>query len=260
MNIKHLAMMELNDEVLLENRYKAMLAGLPSGGLTANFKNGRYYYKRMYNGNYEYIGSEASEMVRSLKLRKFLEVSISAIEKNKKLITDLCEGFLSPDPETIVPSLPRAYRPEGEENFDEPYFVDYRGWEYSPYVKDERFGNLLAFETVKGERVRSEAEALIANLLYEKKISYHYREQIETCSTILYPTFCIAVKSDKCFRLLEHCGSPASAGCVSAFLWKIEKYLKAGFVPFRDVFFTFEEADGRLDMKYVNLLAEAHFR
>lgn len=253
-------MMELNDEVLLENRYRAMLAGLPPGGLTANQKNGRYYYKRLYRGCYEYIGSEATEMVRNLKLRKFLEVSISTIEKNKKLIKALCDGFLSPDPETIVPSLPLAYRPEGGENFENPYFVDYRGWEYSPYVKDERFENLLTFSTVKGDLVRSEPEALIANLLYEKGISYHYREQIETCSTVFHPTFCVAVKSDSCFRLLEHCGCISSPGCINAFLLKIEKYMKSGFVPFKDVFFTFEDEDGNVDMKDVNLLIETHFR
>lgn len=260
MDIKHLAMMELEDERLLEKKYRLKLASLPAGKLTATQHKGKNYYKRRYDGKYEYVGTDTSDIVKNLKLRKYLEESISVIENNRSLLEPLCACFRPLDPAHIITALPQAYRPADGEIYDNPYYVDYRRWENSPYVKDERFDRFMTFETEKGHMVSSLSEAVIADMLFSRGISYHYREQIQVCDTILYPSFCVGVKSDSRFKIIDHCGDISGPECLSTFLFKLKSFVSAGFIPWKDVFFTFDNSDGTVDEKDVALLIEAHLR
>ncbi len=259
MDIKRLLEIELNDERIREGRYRAILSGLPRGTLTASQKNGRSYYKRSVDGNYKYIGDGCAELVRKLKLRKFLETSLSVINSNRKVLEDAIERYISADPYAIITSLPMAYRPEGQGCSGYTVAEDPCPWFDLSGDRDEGVIGSFLHETAGGDIVETRAEAMIADLLFSKGINYQYRTPLDFGVFRLYPSFTVNIRGSAEIRIIEHCGraSPTQdPSGIDAFLGRAGLYMRCGFVPFRDVFFTFEDEKGEPDMDALELIAD----
>ena len=95
-------------------------------------------------------------------------------------------------------------------------------------------------------------------MLHMKGIPYHYEEEHRFGEDTLAPDFTVYVKSDGSFKLLEHCGVMNNPKYRSDLAWKMYVYIKNGYMPYRDVFFTFDDADGNLDTRFIEHIIDTY--
>ncbi len=114
--------------------------------------------------------------------------------------------------------------------------------------------------TAKGELVRSKSELIIAVMLHERGIPYHYEEVLHLPDgNTLVPDFTIGVRDENRLVYLEHCGMLDRHDYMRGFLRKMEKYCAVGFRPWDDVYFTFDSADGSIDTDKIGRMMDVMF-
>ncbi len=156
---------DLRFQRLLRRRYIQQLRGLPIGGLsTSIIKNQTYYYK-VLDGKKTYIGKAHCKEVAQLQKRRFIENSLKRIDQNCALMEQLMKGYQSVDPEEVMAEETRAYKTPPECSFSMSGVHNGKKWGNMPYRKYKGFPEGLKHKTLKGEKVRSKSEALIANML-----------------------------------------------------------------------------------------------
>ena len=158
--------------------------------------------------------------------------------------------------------IPKTYRLKASQDCPEAGLIRADIWEREEYLKK---GNceydMPEHYTVKGEKVRSKSEVTIANMLYEKGIPYRYEEQLQLRSgKLASPDFTVYVKSEGRTKLLEHCGAFYKNSYVEQYAWKVRNYIASGIIPNRDVFFTYEDMNGNIDTRVIDLMMEIHFK
>lgn len=245
---------DLEFQRLLQKRYLQQLRGLPAGGLsTTIIKNQTYYYK-VLNGKKTYIGKADSKEVLQLQKRKFIEASLKRIEQNCVLMEQLIEGYKGIDPEEVMSNETRAYRTPPQCCFSMSGVHNGKKWGNKPYRKFKGFPEGLKHKTLKGEQVRSKSEALIANMLFVKKIEYHYEEEIDIGGKTIPPDFKIFVKSQNKFKLLEHLGMLVKEKYRSDALAKMDFYFSNGYRLYDDILFTCDDLAGRINTQDIGKL------
>lgn len=211
--------LELERYQEMKQRYQKELTGLPKGKLAVHRAKGRAYYNRISGKESLYLGSESNEIVQALKRRRFLETSIKNIENNQALMRSYLQQYRSVNPADVMELLPKTY--QTDETFGMADFMDAEKWEAAPYEKSEKRPERLSHRTIKGDLVRSKSEAIIANILYNMKIPYHYEESLWLGHELIAPDFKIAVRSESRFKLLEHCGMMSDPKYRQDFKWKL---------------------------------------
>lgn len=244
------------------DEYEKMLKGLPEGKLGTVKSRGRTYYVGIKGKKRLYLGSEDNDEVRKLKTRRFAEAGIERAGRNVALLEAIRDGYERVDREYILSILPKTYQlsREGKHLESQKIWTDL--WEQADYVKKENGEyDMPEHITVKGEKVRSKSEVNIANMLCEKGIPYRYEEAFRLKNgKIASPDFTIFVKSEGRTKLLEHCGAFYSNRYVEQYAWKVRNYIASGIIPNRDVFFTYEDLDGNIDTRAIDLMLEVHFK
>lgn len=132
-------------------------------------------------------------------------------------------------------------------------------WGKADYDRSLKYIEQLKHTTLKGDFVRSKSEVIIANMLFSKGIPYHYEEIIQVGDHFYAPDFRIAVRGSNRFVILEHCGMMGNRDYESQFTRKLMGYIHAGYIPWRDVFFTFDEGDGMIDTMAISRMMDNYF-
>lgn len=259
MDIRDYLKEELEKEQALFDAYEKMLSNLPEGRLETVTSKGKTYYMTSESGERKYIGKAEEKTVRQLKLRRFLEESMRDIAANVKRITGLLEKFRPVNPEAVIGRLPKSYRADFFPDIPGFDFARSDDWDITDYPKSRSHPEQLKHTTLKGDKVRSKSELNIANMLYTKGIPYHYEELVRLRDCTVAADFKIAVRSENRFVLLEHIGMLGNEDYEKVFVLKFIDYVKSGYVPWRDVFFTFDEGDGNLDTLFLSKLMDKHF-
>ena len=259
MDIRDYLKEELEREQALFDAYRKMLPNLPKGKLQTITSKGKTYYMTSEGGKRKYIGKAEEKTVRQLKLRRFLEESIRDIDSNMKHITRLLNHFRPVNPDAVIERLPKSYKSDFFPDIPGFDFARADDWGISGYHKSRNHPEQLKHTTLKGDKVRSKSELNIANMLYIKGIPYHYEELVRLRDCTVAADFKIAVRSENRFVLLEHIGMLGNEDYEKMFILKFMDYVKSGYVPWRDVFFTFDEGDGNLDTLFLSKLMDKHF-
>ena len=182
------------------------------------------------------------------------------ISLNVKRITGLLEKFRPVNPEAVIGRLPKSYRADFFPDISLFDFARSDDWDITDYPKSRSHPEQLKHTTLKGDKVRSKSELNIANMLYTKGIPYHYEELVRLRDCTVAADFKIAVRSENRFVLLEHIGMLGNEDYEKVFVLKFIDYVKSGYVPWRDVFFTFDSGDGKIDSHAIDALIEMYFR
>ena len=242
--------------------YGKLLVELPEGRLAMVKSKGRIYYLRINGKEKHYLGGENNNEVQQLKKRRLAETGIELAKRNIALLEAIRDGYERVDREHIMSILPKTYRicPSNRVPEAEKVWVDL--WEQADYAKKENCEyDMPEHITVKGEKVRSKSEVNIANMLHEKGIPYRYEEELQLRNgKIVSPDFTIFVKNEGRTKLLEHCGAFYKNSYVEQYAWKVRNYIASGIIPNRDVFFTYEDMDGNIDTRAIDLMMEIHFK
>ena len=132
-------------------------------------------------------------------------------------------------------------------------------WENAEYPKSEEYPEDLTVKAPKGEFVRSKSEAMIAQVLYDNHIPYRYEnihiidgQEIATDFTILHP------KTRK-IMLWEHFGKVDDHKYRCNMLRKLNHYFRDGYLPDRDIIFTFEDSKTPLNFLDIQETVRKHF-
>lgn len=125
-----------------------------------------------------------------------------------------------------------------------------RAWENSDYEKFETVSS--PYITKKNEAVRSKSELIIANILYDRGIPYHYEQVLHLKNgQYIVPDFTIYdIKNDK-IVFLEHFGMLSDSNYSFSTINKINKYVSNGYTFNIDLFCTFETQAFKMPTSFI---------
>lgn len=137
--------------------------------------------------------------------------------------------------------------------------LDLSAWEYGEY-ESSGYPVKFPYTTMKeGEHVRSKSESLIAIYLYINHIPYHYEEKLLVGGKNVYPDFTIRHPITGETFYWEHFGMMDNEDYAQSCRRKINSYMANGFVPGRNMIFTFENAKVPLDADSVMRVIQRYF-
>ena len=259
MDIRRLIEKQMTTERRLRSKCAAQVETLPEGKLSVQIVKGRTYYTLVKKGKRQYIGAGNRELVEKLQLRRYLEKMIAAIDHNEGYLREFFENYRPVAPEDVMESLPETYRNRKLPAL-EGQGLDLRTWEEEDYEQTTWHWEHKVHHTAKGDLVRSKSELIIANMLYERGIPYHYEEVLHMPDGgYLVPDFTVGVRDTGRLVYLEHCGMLSDERYRNDYLRKMERYCVAGFRPWVDVYFTFDNASGALDTDKIGRMMDVMF-
>lgn len=216
-------------------------------------RNGHVYYGIHKSGDNKirYLGNESKAEISLIRESRYLSKSITTIEHDIELIEDFLAKYESISFGNVNMKLPKTYRTD-------TYRTDIRKkaakkWKqqaeaykatFEPFKPEE-----LVHRTVDGTMVRSKSEALIYNFLLEAGYTFVYELPIKGPKRIFYPDFTILSEIDfKTEVRIEHQGMYDKNDYRERSEAREYDYWSNGFLPGRDVYFTFDDNKGGFDI------------
>ena len=132
-------------------------------------------------------------------------------------------------------------------------------WEQEPYNKSKDHPEHLIVKAPKGDLVRSKSEALIAQSLFSKRIPYRYENIHEIYGYPIATDFTIMHPRTREIILWEHFGLSDKHDYQRTIEFKLDKYLKAGYLPGHDLILTFESTPHPLSFIEVEEIIKKYF-
>ena len=252
--------------MLKERRKYSRMALRSSTKLTSisNKKKENYYYLRENaSGKWKYLGNESNPIVKSVKEAKYLTELLDVVKKDISILENLSRNYVIPDFENVMGRLPQVYQ---SSQIERKGFAlrDAAAWKekreaekkkYPPFRPDE-----LVHEALDGTMMRSKSETQIANYLLSRGITYVYEYPLTYNGETILPDFMILSPVDnKTVIFVEHQGMMFDDGYIGKFIRTVQFYLKTKLVPNKDVFFTFNHADGHTDMRQLDCILRIAF-
>lgn len=194
--------------------------------------------------------------------KKKLSTAISLAQRdyNKNLLAEIKKNILTMNTfiKTYTPQkLINCYTnlPQGRKKLVTPFFIsdeEYaQNWQKKEYEhkKEAPEGNLLSF---KNEPMRSKSEVIIANLLKEKNIPYHYEYPVhmKNGATFHVDFLCLNTRTRQEFYW-EHCGRMDDPDYTSSMTRRISEYSRTGIILGKNLIITMETEQSPLDIKEV---------
>lgn len=153
---------------------------------------------------------------------------------------------------------------EGRQNLIRPYILSddqfahewqSRTFKTNPY----RIENKI-YDTRKGEKVRSKSEAIIADMLFEMGIPYHYEYPLRLKDgNVRFPDFTILKVSTREEIYLEHFGLLDDEEYRKENMYKLDIYRANGIYIGKNLLFTYETVDTPLDINGIRRMLKDLF-
>ena len=210
----------------------------PDGDLTVN-KNGNYYkYFNCMKGERVLIPSSNKELIRQLALKKYYQRQLYAYQKEINAIKKYLKALPGKDADDLLRSTP-IYKELLEPSIGDVF--DVSDWEKEEYEKSHEHPENLIISTIKGDKVRSKSEAIIADELFRMKIPYRYECRLLVGNTYLHPDFTAINKRTEEVFIWEHFGKADDPGYLNRnCIGRMNKYLYAGYIPTINMITTYE--------------------
>ena len=188
---------------------------------------------------FEYIPKSQEEVAAQLAYRKYLFLLANDLRNEQQALglylnrfdrgSRSAEKFL--DSCGVGPLL----RPRLETNYDRAL-----QWQNEPYDKNMDYPEGLTVPTIGGFKVRSKSEALIADILIERKIPFRY-EYVQLIDQRRYsPDFTIMHPETGAIVIWEHFGLLSDNSYRAQYLSKSQRYISDGFLPYTNLIMTYE--------------------
>ncbi len=237
---------------------------LPDGRLKIKrHGNSVYYYFTGEDTKERLLKKEDKKLLEDLLQKSYLEkvvkaskTEIESLNRIKKLYPDLvAEDVYMQLPEErkafVKPIVPT----------DEQFI---QRWQSKAFTPKPVSADLPVYLTMKGERVRSKSEVIIADRLnaggipymYECPVTFKRNDEMMT----VYPDFTILRISDRKTAYLEHCGRMDDPGYAEDMINRINDYSYAGIIQGDNLFLTFETSAAPIDMSVLEKMINKNFR
>ena len=132
---------------------------------------------------------------------------------------------------------------------------------YEPGTFDD--SNMTEFFTIKGERVRSKSELIIADELYRYNVPYHYEMPLELQNRgrtiMLRPDFTVIGRTSGSRYVYEHLGMMVEPSYVASSIRKLDLYERNGYMLGKNLILTHETKLSPLSVGVVDSYIENFF-
>lgn len=236
------------------------IEALPEGRLNVRHLNKRDYYYRFGVAHSEkYLGSQDIELIEKLVQKDYLKRVLKEVKRELAAIKKMQELYPETIAEDVFDSLPDARKKYARpiNICDDSYAVR---WMETPYKRKPFKKGTSEFYTLKGERVRSKSEVIIADRLRANGIPYRYECPLKLGNRIIHPDFTILRMSDRKVLYHEHCGKMGDQQYFEDMLIRAREYNQAGIILGDRLFYTFESDTTPLDVSILDNLIRHHYR
>ena len=225
----------------LINSMRQELYTMPEGTL---IKKNNCYYQKI--GKNEIGISKNHHLIQKLVRKRYLQLVISNLEKNEKLIADLTNKFNAIVPKELINSMPPSYH-----GFPLSYYfgIDEAKVQLhqseNPYKREH-----LIYCTNGGIYMRTKSEVIIGNFLEAHGIRYWYEAKFLLGGRWIYPDFLIENPNDHTIIPLEHLGMLGDPDYNKRNKSKLKEYIDNDYFPGHNLICTYEQdimEPGRLE-------------
>lgn len=240
----------------IKKEIEKVLKNAPEGKLRCAINKGCYQY---YLGK-QYLGIEKREYVKQIAQKEYCQKLNSVVRKYEKTLMQLNDLYMKENLETIYNELHPARRKlvkplikPVKEIIEEFENIEHVG---KPFDEND----MTEYYTIKGERVRSKSEKIIADELYRYEIPYKYEMPLELTnwnkSIVIYPDFTVLNKSTGKKWILEHLGMMDNAMYYENAMFKLDTYEKNDILLGKNLILLHETSSSPLNTNVVKKYIE----
>ena len=237
-------------------RVEQELKNAPTGTLRISKSHKSIQYYKMDRQNKRvYILKKNRVEAQKLAQRDYLKKLLVCLKRNLRATNYVIKNY---NPESVYKCFSKL--PSARRVLVKPFILSPKEyaqlWQNREYEHKSEVpqGNL---ETIKGEKVRSKSEVIIANLLNTHKIPYHYEYPVPIRRGVTFHAdfLCLNLRTRQEFYW-EHCGKMDDPEYSSNLTARISEYLKKGIIPGKNLILSMETADIPLNTKDVERMIE----
>lgn len=239
---------ELSKLKELEAQIEKLLTNAPEENLRCAINKGCFQY---YIGK-EYQGKKKRKLVQKIAQKEYNQQLLFCVKKQKvameHLLITLDKYGMDEVYKKLHPArreLVKPYIKPIEDIIEEFENIEYKG---KGFDEDDT----TAYYTMKGERVRSKSEKIIADSLYKKGVPYHYELPLElkyrNRTIVVYPDFTVLNKRTGKKYILEHLGMMDKPSYYESAMRKLDIYEKNGILLGEGLILTHETSGNPLDI------------
>lgn len=236
-------------------RLKTELESFPEGRVYVKHQDNRYYYYQVNGDDEKYISKKDADTIRALVQKSYVSDVIRASECERDLIKSILDGYCAVTPEDVFNDLP-----DERKRYASPVYFGHRfadNWANEQYDRSPVTGGYI---TMKGDKVRSKSEVIIADRLWLNGIPYRYECPLMVNGKIIHPDFTVLRLSDNKLIYHEHCGMADKNDYAENMVIRINDYNKEGIYLGDRLFLSFETSSTPLDVSVIDNLINTHFR
>ena len=204
------------------------------------------------NKQQSYLGKDEVAMVAAIKEYRYLNQSTRIINRNIEILSKALESLKEDDYDSINSLLPETYRNPVIKGMCSGCDKT-AGWKEKAEALKARYEiyrpEELTITTDDGNLVRSKSEGLIYNYLLSAGVTFIYELPMKLRTGTMWPDFTLLSEQDyKTEIIIEHQGMMGYDFYRKSFADKVFKYIQEGYVQGQNIFYTFDSADGGLDI------------
>lgn len=236
------------------------LKTLPEGWINVRYQNGKaYYYHAKYKSKDRFLAKGDEVLIRQLLQKYYLKKVLKAAKNELLALSKMLNIYPADLPEEMFEKLPEELR-SGVEPIILGNEQDAREWMAEPFVGKPFKDDAPVYKTIKGERVRSKSEVMIADRMFFRGVPYKYECPIMIDGQVIHPDFSIKRMSDNKLIYHEHCGRMDDPEYVNDLVERVNLYNQAGIMQGDRLTFSFETADKPLDNRVIDRLIDEFFK
>ena len=213
---------------------------LPEGRIVVRRQNGNvYYYFAKPKTKDRYLTKADAKLISQLLQKRYLKEVLKAAKNELAVLSKMLTLYPEDLPEELYKKLPEELR-TGVEPVILGNEQDAREWMNEPFIGKPFKDDAPVYKTIKGERVRSKSEVMIADRMFFRGVPYKYECPIMIDGQVIHPDFTMKRMSDN--KLI------------------VNLYNQAGIMQGDRLTFSFETADKPLDNRVIDRLIDEFFK
>ena len=235
------------------------LSGCPDGRLRIK-RQDKWLSYYLVTDNKNKLGTiiKDNSSIKALAQKSYLQDLVKSAQSELKALQPLVKRYEDATFEDVYPALS-----QDRKDLIQPYITpddEYiEQWINKPYTPKGFKEGTPVYMTMKGDRVRSKSEQIIADRLYTNNIPYKYECPIVFGDAVLHPDFTILRMSDRCELYYEHFGKMDDPAYANKNNRRINLYSKNGLILGDRLFITMETSVTPLDIRTVDRLIKSKF-
>lgn len=224
----------------------------PKGHLRVSYSNNRpryYLMTKPCEANGKYIKKSERDFAAKLAMKDYNEHFLKDARVELNSLEEAVEILSATNADNTFSSM-SVYR----QKLVTPYILTdelyAKEWQEKTFPEGTLMPEGKVYDTKRGEMVRSKSEAIIADMLYELGIPYHYEKPLRLKGgQVRYPDFTLLHVRERKEIYLEHFGLLEDEAYRKESLKKMNEYMANGIYPGKNLIFTYETKETPLNIK-----------